>query len=195
MSTPLDDDFDNDLLQESLGKTLIGSPMGPGMPGLAASLLGGSSGDVSAPQQYMEIHQYPGHGGFLVGHAGISLDGGRSYGLEPIPGQDGVSAALRVPGYVQSIPKERQAARTVRIPATTDQVAAVHHYTLSNPGSHDYALTGPNCVTFIQDALRSAGIADLDERWGMTPGDLLEGFDQIYGKPHLIDTRPTLPKY
>jgi hypothetical protein len=115
--------------------------------------------------------------------------------LEPVPGQDVPSAILKVRGYVQPIPKERQPIRSVRIPASADQVSQVRSYILANPGSQDYSLAGPNCVTFIQDALRSAGITDPDERGGMTPDDLVEGFDQIYGTPHLVDTRPALPKY
>jgi hypothetical protein len=57
----------------------------------------------------------------------------------------------------------------------------VRQYILSNPGGHSYALTGPNCVSFVQGALDEAGVRNPIDALGMTPAALLKGLRQIYG--------------
>lgn len=70
MSTPSDDDFDDDALQESLGHSLGGvSPM---PPGLAQALLG-SSGGAAASQECVDVYRFPGANSLNpFGHIGFS---------------------------------------------------------------------------------------------------------------------------
>jgi len=180
MSTPSDDDFDNDALQEGLGHTLTGilaNHLDP--PGLGSSLSG--SDQAQPPQSYLDIFTYPGKDDFWLGHTAVSVNGGRAYGLEPIPVKEIPSAFGSVPGYVQPIPKQRTPDGHVRIPVTADRAEAVRQYILSNPGGHSYALTGPNCVSFVQGALDEAGVRNPIDALGMTPAVLLKGLRQIYG--------------
>jgi len=182
MSTPSDDDFDNDLLQEGLGRTLANTPMQqPDLPGLGSTLAAADT--AQPPQSYIDVYTYPGEHGFRPGHTAVAVDGGRAYGLEPIPDAGPASALGPVRGYVQPIPKQRVPNGHVRIPVTASQADAARQYILSSPGGHSYALTGPNCVTFVQGALDEAGVKNPMGGFGMLPNTLLKELSQMYGTP------------
>ena len=180
MSTSDDDDFDNDALQEGLGHTLLGRPMASLEPaGLGSDLTSPEAG--APPLSYVDIYAYKGKGINKFGHLGISMNGGRTYGLEPIPGEEAASIAGNLRGYVQPIPRERPPVGHVRIPVTASAASTVKQYILSNPGIHGYSLAGPNCVSFVQGALDEAGVQNPVNAFLMTPAGLLERLAQRYG--------------
>lgn len=175
MSTPSDDDFDNDFLQEGLGRTLGGLPADDPSPvGLGSTLAGAAP--ARPLQSFIDVYTYPGEDGFKPGHTGLAVNGGRAYGLEPIPDAGPASVLRPVRGYVQ--PPNGH----VRIPVTAGGAEAVRQYILSNPGGHSYALTGSNCVSFVQGALDEAGVKN--PMGGlMMPATLLQELNRLYGTP------------
>lgn len=124
---------------------------------------------------------YPGEHHVPFGHTAVSIDGGRAYGLESIPGRDLESALGPVRGYVQAVPTQRAPDGHVRVPVPAAGADAARRYILSNPGQHSYALTGPNCVSFVQGALDEAGVKSPVEAFLMTPTELLKALSQTYG--------------
>lgn len=111
------------------------------------------------------------------------MNGGRAYGLEPIPGREWDSLLGTVRGYVQPIPTQRAPNGYVRIPVSAARAEAVRQYVLSNPTGHRYALTGPNCVTFVQGALDEADVRNPLNGFGfgVTPNAQLTGLSRMSG--------------
>lgn len=167
-------------------------PQAPSPP-LSTVAANPSSGD------YATVYYYKGMFPNLFGHIGLSLDGGRAYGLEPIPGKDMESVIGTVPGIVAPVDPERVPVDQERIPVTAAQVAQLQQYLLKNAGHTPYSASGPNCATFVSDALQSAGLKSPASHFAERPTSLMSGLHQIYDDssvtPYVPNVRFSLPKY
>ena len=194
MSTPSDDDFDNDALQESLGHSLAGaSPML--QPGLVQSLLGG--GGAAPPQECVDVYSFPGEGLNLFGHIGFSKDGGPIYGKGPQSGYDAQSLVETVPGHIEQVSPGRKPTDHVQICAAPARIESAYQYWLDPNHSRDYSAMGNNCSTLIPAGLRRSGLP-APAGSVVFPVDLMGALHALYDgtQPHhLVDTRPQLPKY
>ncbi len=137
------DEFDDDLLQEGLGKTLWGVVAQRQTPrGMAADL-----GNPAGQPGYIDLYYYGGVKDNPFGHLGGSVNGGLVYGAEPIPGEEMTSLFKTVPGYLQPVDRNRPPLDHLRIPASADQAQQVKQYMLDPANSRAYNAETRNCVT------------------------------------------------
>lgn len=193
MSTPSDDDFDDDALQESIGRSLGGISPGARMPpGLAQALLGGRD-DAPPSQGCVDIYGFPGANILNpFGHIGFSKDGGPIYGKTPQPGYDGRSLAETVPGTLEQVVPGRKPSDHVQICGAPGRIETAYRYWTDPKNSRSYSLVGDNCSTLIPDGLRWSGLPI--PMGGMThPRNLMEALHSMYdssGQTHFEGTRP-----
>lgn len=168
-----------------------------GRHGLGATLSQQSPPAKPAQGGYVTISHYAGEKLNPAGHAGISVNGGPSYGLDPAWDILGPSI-LPNPGIVEPVKPERKVLDQIKVPATAEQTETIRKYLLANAGPGIYNLEGRNCATFVSDALRGAGLKTPSYPFDVLPGGLLRALHQLYDEPapvEPVDTRPTLPKY
>jgi len=194
MSTP----FDDDALQEGLGRTLRGiPPVRQILPGLAQALTQRAT-EAGPAQECLNVYSYGGIDGNPGGHIGFSKDGGRIYGKDPIPGEELASVFKSVPGYLAPVDPSRKPADQVRICAAPTRIDGAYRY-LTDPGNaKTYQYETDNCSSYIPAGLRKAGLVAPQGLGVVVPGDLMDILHALYDVPqqhHLVDTRPQLPKY
>lgn len=187
MSTPLDDEFDNDMLQEGLGRTLGGAPAVRKVPPGLAQALSPASGDDAA--SYATVYYYSGDGHNPAGHMGMSIDGGPAFGFVPAFDATGWIPASQ-PGLVDMVDPKRKVLGELRIPMSATQAQDISKYMVANAGPNTYNVAGfgtplspaHNCATFVSDGLAAAGLQVPKGPDTVVPALLLRELKKIYGK-------------
>lgn len=201
----MDTAFDDSESQPGMAQGMFGpwrkSLTGPGL-GSTLQKTPGQNASPAPADGYITVTQYQGENHNGAGHVGVSINGGPSYGLGPWQDWMGpLSAIMPVPGVIDPVKPDRTIVDQVKIPATAEQLERARQHMLKNAGPTVYDLEGRNCATFADGTLKAGGLRAPTYPGDVLPSDLLKALHKLYDKPvgpaqpHLIDTRPTPPKY
>ncbi len=175
--------FDDDSLQEGLGHGLYGvSRNATTNPGFGQALLHGLGADSGV----VTLHLFKGLDSNRFNHIGLSIDGGRVYGKEPIPGKDFKSLSGTVPGVIKPVDPARKPIDQITLPADQDQKAYLLKYLRDRTAPTTYQAETDNCADYLYDGLQGAG-------YKLPPRDTIELPDDLIDEMHKMYDRKQSP--